>query len=86
MQSMNSVSASDLEKEQIARLAALNLMGAFFSILARAFAAIVVSLLPLLVMGAAGIVRVSAVASLLATWQGILLSSTIMVLAYLVRR
>src|SRR5437773_2574333 len=64
---------SDIEKEKMAQKASLSMMGGFLSILARGAGAFALSLLPLLALDALGVIRLSAVAHLLGTWQGILL-------------
>ena len=74
---------SDLEKEKMAQKASLSLMGGFLSILVRGTGAFAISLLPLFAFQAFGGIRVSAVAHLLSTWQGILLTSVVMISAYL---
>jgi hypothetical protein len=76
---------SDLEKEKVVQKASLSLMGGFLSIVVRGAGALVVSVLPLLAFDAVGLVRVSTVTRLLATWQGILLGSVGMLLAYFIK-
>ncbi len=72
----------DSAKEQAARASSQVLMWCFCSIALRAAAALGVSLLPLLILDIAGVVRLSAVNQLLTSWNGLVLACAGMALAH----
>ena len=80
---LRSSSLTDSDKERMLQKASLSLMLGFFSIILRGVGAVAFSALPVLGFGAAGLVEVSAVTGLLMTWQGIMLTSAVMLLMYL---
>lgn len=84
-QALKDAGIGDADKERLLQKASLKLMGTFVSIAARAALAVAVSLLPLLAFQAAGLVHLTAVAHLLATWQGIALTSAVMTAGYFVK-
>lgn len=77
---------SDLEKEREVQRASLSLLGGFASIVIRGGAAFAAAILPLVALQLLGLVRISEVTRWLATWEGIVFTSVVMVLAYLVSR
>lgn len=82
---MTDAKVSDEAKERIARTTSLMLMRGFWSLASRSGAAIAASLLPLVVLDIAGVVRMSAVNRLLTSWNGLLLACGALTLIHVVR-
>jgi hypothetical protein len=74
--------SSDDQKEQAARMASVDLLRSFGSITARSAAAVGASFIPLVLFQAAGLARISAVFSLMLSWDGILVALAAAALAY----
>jgi len=86
VRSMRTLGMSDSDKEAIARQASLHLMMDFLSIVVRAVAATAASLLALIAFDVTGLAGWAVVTHMLASWQGIILSSVITMLVYIVSR
>ena len=76
----------DEDKERALQRASLSLMGGFVSIVARAAAALGISVAPALVFEAVGLARFSDIAALLETWEMIIAASVILTALCLVWR
>jgi len=76
---------SDLEKEKMVQGASLSLMRGFLSILARGVGAFGLAALLLLALDAVGAARAADVTHWLATWQGIVVTSVVMLGAYFLK-
>jgi hypothetical protein len=74
---MRDATASDDEKERIARSASLVLLRSFGSITVRSVLAVAASVVPVMALQSAGVVRLSAVNDLLMSWSGLLLASVV---------
>lgn len=81
---MRDPAISDLEKERAMQRASISLMRGFLSILGRSAAAVAAAALLLLALDAIRLARLSAVTDLLATWQGIVLTTVAMILVWYV--
>jgi hypothetical protein len=82
---MRDPTLSEGAKETAARRASLALMGRFVSITVRTAIAVVVPLVVLAVLDAAGLVRRTAVMDFLTTWRGVILASVVTILICTVR-
>jgi len=82
---MRDARLSDEEKERAVRASSLVLLRSFGSITIRSAAALAISLLPVLALQAAGLAALPAVNRLLLSWQGLLLASVTVAVAYLAR-
>jgi hypothetical protein len=82
---MSDGTIADADKERLLQQASLTMMAAFASITLRGVLAVAASLLPLLALQAAGFAPLGTVVHVLATWQGIAVTSTAMAAAFLVR-
>jgi len=74
----------DLEKERMLQRTSIHLMGTFAAMAARTAAVVAAGILPLVVFDMAGVVRVSEVARVFATWQALMVGTVVMTLMYLV--
>jgi hypothetical protein len=82
---MRDATASDDEKERIARSASLVLLRSFGSITVRSALAVAASVVPVLALQSAGVVRLSAVNDLLMTWTGLLLAAIVIAAMWIPR-
>jgi hypothetical protein len=82
---MRDTRTTDDEKERAAWRASMVLLRCFGAITVRSAAALLASLLPLLALHAAGVVRFSAVNGLLLSWGGVLLATATAALVYVAR-
>jgi hypothetical protein len=83
---MRDPALGDDEKEKLLQTASISLLRNFLGIVARGAAAVAAAVIAVLALQAGGLVDAAAVASFLATWQGILLSCVAMAAAFLVAR
>ena len=77
--------ATDDEKERAARAASLELFRCFGSITIRSAAALVASVLLLLLFQASGLARISEVNLLMLSWQGVLVALAAGMVVYLAK-
>jgi hypothetical protein len=79
------VALSDGEKERLLQKASVTLLGMFASIMLRSVIAIAVAAVPLFGLQAAGLLDVVAAFDFLASWPGVLLTSTVMIGTYFIK-